>query len=195
MKQATLTVFILLFFISSYSAFAQKTVLIAYHSETGNTEMMARSVADGARSVDGIQVLLKQSADVTETDLKNADAIIVGSPVYNAAITPEISRFIASWPFEGSPLKDKIGAVFVTGGGISAGEELAQTGVLQSMLIFGMIVVGGPDWTQAFGASAITSEEPFAAGQPENIHPRFLEKGRKLGERVAQVTLRFSIAE
>lgn len=193
MKQITLTVLLIL--ISSCSAFAQKKVLIAYHSETGNTELMARSVAEGAGSVDGVEVLLKHSSEVTESDLTSAHAIIVGSPVYNAAITPEISRFISSWPFEGAPLKDKIGAAFVTVGGISAGEELAQTGILQSMLIFGMIVVGGPDWTQAFGASAITSEEPFAAQQPEDIHPRFLEKGRKLGERVAQITLRFSTAE
>lgn len=192
MKQTILTILLL---VSFCSAFAQKKILIVYHSETGNTEMMAQSVAEGAGSVDGVQVLMKQSAEVTENDLKNADAIIVGSPVYNAAISPEISRFISSWPFEGAPLKDKIGAAFVTAGGISAGEELAQTSILQSMLIFGMIVVGGPDWTQPFGASAVTGEEPFITQQPGDIHPHFLEKGRKLGERVAQITLRFSTAE
>jgi multimeric flavodoxin WrbA len=47
------------------------------------------------------------------------------------------------WPFEGTPLKDKIGAAFVSAGGISAGEELTQLSILHSMLIFGMIVVGG----------------------------------------------------
>jgi len=190
-----ITITVLLFLSTFCSASGQKQVLIAYHSETGNTEMLARSVADGVLSVEGVEVLLKPTSDVKESDLLHADAIIIGSPVYNAAVTPEISRFISSWPFEGAPLKDKIGAAFVTGGGISAGEELVQMNLLQSMLIFGMIVVGGSDWTQAFGASAVTSEEPFAAQQPEDIHPRFLEKGRKLGERVAQVTLRFSTAE
>ena len=187
-----ITITVLLFLTAFCSAEAQKQVLIAYHSETGNTEMLARSVADGARSVVGVEVMLKPVSEVTESDLLNADAIIVGSPVYNAAVSPEISEFISSWPFEGAPLKDKIGAAFVTAGGMSAGKELVQTSLLQSMLVFGMIVVGGPDWTQPFGASAVTSEDPFYVQSPSDIHPGFLEKGRKLGERVARISLRFN---
>jgi NAD(P)H dehydrogenase (quinone) len=190
MKKIAIT--ISLFLLSACATTAQKKVLIAFHSETGNTERMARSVAEGALSVEGVDVVMKAVGDVTESDLRTADAIILGSPVYNAAVSPEISAFIASWPFEGKPLKNKIGAAFVTGGGMSAGEELVQVSLLQSMLVFGMIVVGGPDWTQPFGASAITSEEPFSAQQPEAIAPAFLEKGEKLGERVAQTMLRFS---
>lgn len=171
---------------------AQKTVLVVYHSESGNTERMARAVAEGAGAADGIDVVLLTADQTTTDDLVSADAIIVGSPVYNANVTPEISRFIASWPFEGAPLKNKIGAAFVTAGGISAGEEIVQMNILQGMLIFGMIIVGGPDWTQPFGASAITGEPPFAAEDPDGIDERFLEKGRKLGERVAEVVLRMS---
>lgn len=181
------TVFVLNACVSS----AQKSVLIAYHSETGNTERMAQSVAEGAKSVEGVQVALKEVGDVKESDLITADAIILGSPIYNAAVSPQMSAFIASWPFEGGPLKNKIGAAFVTSGGISAGEELVQMSLLQSMLVFGMIVVGGPDWTQPFGASAVTSEEPFNIQAPEEIHAAFLEKGQKLGERVAQTVLLF----
>jgi NAD(P)H dehydrogenase (quinone) len=169
----------------------QKTVLVVYHSESGNTEQLARAVAEGARSVDGIRVKLVEAADASEDDLLQADAIIVGSPVYNANVSPEISRFIASWPFEGAPLKNKVGAAFVTAGGMSAGEEIVQMNILQSMLIFGMIVVGGPEWTQPFGASAITREEPFRAEYPTEIDERFIERGKKLGVRVAEVVMRF----
>jgi len=179
------------FLLISCTSNAQTSILIVYHSETGNTAAMAEAVADGARMVDGVAVFLKTSDETKELDLITADAIIVGSPVYNANVTPEISRFIASWPFEGEPLKNKIGAAFVTAGGISAGEELVQMNILQSMLIFGMIVVGGPDWTQPFGASAITGEAPFNIESPKELDEKFLERGRELGKRVAGIALNF----
>ena len=181
---------LLLFFFSGSHAFGQVHVLIVYHSESGHTEMMAQSVSDGAQSVDGVYVLLRTTENVTQDELLRANAIIVGSPVYNANVTPEISSFIASWPFEDQPLKNKIGAAFVTAGGISAGEEIVQMNILQSMLIFGMIVVGGPDWTQPFGASAVTGEPPFRVGD-NMLNQLFLDKGYKLGERVAEVSSAF----
>ena len=180
---------ILVILFTASTSHAQTNVLVVYHSETGNTERLAEAVAGGAAQVEGVDVVLKTSNKTNEQDLLNADAIIVGSPVYNANVSPEISRFIASWPFEGEPLKDKIGAAFVTAGGISAGEEIVQINILQSMLIFGMIVVGGPAWTQAFGASAIVGEPPFEAVSPEEIDEQFLDKGRALGKRVAELTL------
>ena len=91
-------------------------------------------------------------------------------------------KFMSEWPFEGNPLKDKIGAAFVTAGGMSAGEELAQVNILHTMLIFGIIVVGGDEWTSAFGASAITNESIF---KTEKLDKIFLQKGFSLGQRVA----------
>ena len=141
-------------------------------------------MAKGASSIPGVQVVLKRIDQTTTKDLLNADAIILGSPVYNANLAPEVVQFMSTWPFEGNPLKDKIGAAFVTAGGISAGEELAQVNILQSMLVFGMVVVGGDDWTSAFGASAITNEGVF---KTENLDKLFLQKGFSLGKRVAKI--------
>ena len=90
-------------------------------------------------------------------------------------------------------MKDKIGAAFVTGGGISAGEELAQLSILHSMMIFGMILVGGPSWDQAFGASAITGEQPFSSDSL--VDEMFLKKGYLLGQRVAEITRKFNTKE
>jgi len=163
---------------------AQTNVLVVYHSITGNTAQMAEAVAEGARSAVNVEVSLKTIDQTSLQDLLAADAIIVGSPVYNANVTAEVQAFISKWPFEDMPMKDKLGAAFVTAGGISAGEEITQMNILQSMLIFGMIVIGGPDWQSPFGASAIVYEPPF--GDYEGIAPQFLEKGRRLGKRVAE---------
>jgi len=161
-----------------------QNILITYYSKTAHTQSLAEEVAKGAASIPGVQVVLKKIDQTTTKDLLNTDAIIVGSPVYNANIAPEVVQFMSTWPFEGNPLKDKIGAAFVTAGGISAGEELAQVNILQSMLVFGMVVVGGNDWTSAFGASAITNEGVFKTAQLDKI---FLQKGYSLGKRVATI--------
>jgi len=104
---------------------------------------LAEAIAEGAQSVVGVKVKLLPLDQVQTDDLLAASAIILGSPVYNANIAPPVQEFINSWPFQGRPLRDKIGAVFSTGGGISIGEELVMLNLMHSMLIHGMIVIGG----------------------------------------------------
>jgi NAD(P)H dehydrogenase (quinone) len=91
MMRILITSFLLIFITQSVMA---QQVLVVYHSETGNTERMAQSVAEGARSVEGVEVELLSVDEVSTDQLIEADAIIVGSPVYNANVTPEISTFI-----------------------------------------------------------------------------------------------------
>ncbi|HDQ03846.1 MAG TPA: flavodoxin [Deltaproteobacteria bacterium] len=55
-------------------------ILIVYHSQTGNTKKMAHAVAEGARAVEGVEVILKRAADATEEDLVAADGLAVGTP-------------------------------------------------------------------------------------------------------------------
>jgi len=54
-------------------------VLIVYHSITGNTEEMARAVAEGAKSVGGTKVTLKKAADANADDLLSCDVAIFGT--------------------------------------------------------------------------------------------------------------------
>ena len=187
MKTKQFLLLILLFWVTSSIAQKAKTILITYHSKSGKTALMANAIARGAAIQDDIAVIVKPIEQTTTNDLLKADAIIVGSPVHNANMSSDVLKFIESWPFEGAPLKNKIGAAFVTGGGISSGEELVQVSILHAMLVFGMVVVGGDDWTAPFGASAITNEAPFAA----TMNDAFLLKGQNLGKRVATAVLRW----
>ncbi|MFC0261805.1 flavodoxin family protein [Fontibacter flavus] len=182
-------IFVLCFCFSiSLKAQSDKTILITYHSESGKTKAMAESIANGIHQVEGVEFILKPIRKVKEKEILNASAIIVGSPVYNANIAPEVQEFINSWPFEGRPLKNKIGAVFVTGGGFSIGEEAVMFSMIRAMMIHGMVIVGGDELEASFGASAITGEGDFAGKEVQEI---FLKKAEGLGKRVARLVLRF----
>ena len=177
----------LLIGLSTMTGCAQK-ILIVSHSVSGKTQKMAESVLAGAQRVGGVQVIMKEISSATVNDVLTSDAVIVGCPVQNGNPSPEILSFIRSWPFEGWPMRDKIGAVFVTGGGISAGEELAQLGLIQALMVQGMLVVGGGNWESSFGASAVTAEKPFDGATPDWM---FLIKAEALGQRVAQAARRW----
>ena len=177
----------LLIGLSIMTGCAQK-ILIVSHSVSGKTQKMAESVLAGVQRVGGVQVIMKEISSATVNDVLTSDAVIVGCPVQNGNPSPEILTFIRSWPFEGWPMRDKIGAVFVTGGGISAGEELAQLGLIQALMVQGMLVVGGGNWESSFGASAVTAEKPFDGATPDRM---FLSKAEALGQRVAEAARRW----
>ncbi|MGD8869110.1 MAG: flavodoxin family protein [Gemmatimonadales bacterium] len=170
------------------NAQCRATVLVAYYSETGHARTMAEALAAGAIEA-GATVVLRTVDSVATDALLAADAIVLGSPVHNANVAAPVQAFISGWPFEGRPLADKVGAAFVAGGGISAGQEATQLALVRALLIHGLVVVGGADWFSAFGAAAVTDEEPFVGGaQP--VDERFLAKARGLGARVARVAAR-----
>ena len=55
-------------------------VLIIYHSRTGNTEEMAKAVAEGAESIEGVEVIQKKVAEASVDDFLSCDAVAFGSP-------------------------------------------------------------------------------------------------------------------
>ena len=55
-------------------------ILIVYHSQTGTTERMALSVAEGAGSIEHVEVMLKRAGEATLEDLLTADGLAVGTP-------------------------------------------------------------------------------------------------------------------
>ena len=160
------------------------SILIAYHSRTGNTEKMAEAVVEGAKRVPGTTVVLRRVGQVTAEELFRADALIVGSPVYWSNMASEVKAFFDDWQFKFGvfpefKMRNKVGAAFVTGGQISSGKELTLLGILGAMLGNQMIVVSGGG---AFGATATTE------GDSPGIDQKELDGARALGQRVAEVT-------
>ena len=159
------------------------TILVTYHSATGNTEKMAQGVADGARGVAGTTIVLKRVGDVTADDLSSSDAVIIGSPVYFANMSGEVKTFLDNWSlkfrlFQAQKMRNKVGAAFATGAAPSAGKELTILSILAAMLNNQMIIVSGGG---GFGASATTG--PDSPG----IDDKELASARDLGKRAAEI--------
>ena len=144
---------------------------------------MAQAVAEGAKAISGTSVVLKRIADVAADDLSSSDALIVGSPVYFANMSGEVKTFFDNWSlkfglFQDRKMRNKVGAAFATGMGVSAGKEFAIQSIFAAMFINQMIVVSGGG---GFGASATTG--PDSPG----IDEKELASARDLGKRVAEV--------
>ena len=69
------------------------TILIVYHSQSGNTEKMARAVAGGARSIENVTVVLKNASQATLDDLLHCDGLAVGSPEYFGYMAGRVKDF------------------------------------------------------------------------------------------------------
>ncbi|MCX5827211.1 MAG: NAD(P)H-dependent oxidoreductase, partial [Deltaproteobacteria bacterium] len=56
------------------------SILIVYHTQTGNTGKMAQAVAAGARAIGDIDIVCKKAGEATLEDLLKADGLAVGTP-------------------------------------------------------------------------------------------------------------------
>ncbi|OPY78237.1 MAG: NAD(P)H dehydrogenase (quinone) [Syntrophorhabdus sp. PtaU1.Bin058] len=57
-------------------------VLIIYHSQSGNTEMLARSVVQGVVETEGAHAVFKRAVDADAHDIRDCDAMVICSPEY-----------------------------------------------------------------------------------------------------------------
>lgn len=152
-------------------------------------------------------IVYGHTSNVTFLDVMDADAIIIGSPVYNGNVHPDIQNWINYWHID-ADLSNKFGGAFATAGGIHAGADGTIMSILRSMMVFQMMAVGGDSWTSPFGAVATMYEDPFGDTQRTSyfdsncyyteeggrsgdhlVHPYFLRKAYGLGERIANVSV------
>ncbi len=85
-------------------------ILILYYSRTGNTEKMAKAVAEGTKTVQGVYAELYYHVE-PET-LSKFDAVIVGAPTYHHDMAVDFKMLFEETAVKGIGLKGKIGAAF-----------------------------------------------------------------------------------
>ena len=116
-------------------------IAIVYHSETGNTKMMAGLVKEGCESVDGVEARCMPIDAVDENYVVEAKAVIFGAPTYEGTCSWQMKRFLDTGP-EG--LAGKLAGVFASqnwpGGG---GASFAEMSIIAGLLVLGMMVYSG----------------------------------------------------
>jgi flavorubredoxin len=94
-----------------------KNLLIVYHSQSGNTEAMARAVAEGATAA-GANVTLKKAVEANDADLLGCDAIAIGTPNYFSYMAGMVKDFFDRvWIVVREKLADKPYVAFGSYGG------------------------------------------------------------------------------
>ena len=152
-------------------------ILILYFSKSGNTKKLAEAIVKGVENVDGVNAVLKKTAEVTKEDFVASDGVIAGSPVYFGLMAAQLKKIFDEFVGVRKKMEGKVGAAFATSGDPSGGKETTMMSIIQTMLIYGMVIVGDPmSATGHFGVSCV--------GAPDD---KIEDNGIKLGQRVAEL--------
>jgi len=116
------------------------SLLIVYYSKSGNTKKMAEAIADGARTVKNVEVVLKTVEEATNKDLVTADCIILGSPSYFRLPAWPVKKFIDESVEVFELLKGKKGGVFASAAG-KKGAKVCLQGLKDMLEEHGIIIV------------------------------------------------------
>jgi len=117
-----------------------RTVII-YYSRSGTTKKMAEIIYEELKkSKEEVDIFAADK--VSPQQLKDYDGIIVGSPTYYGGPAYQIKElFDESVSFHGS-LEGKAGGAFSSSANLAGGNETTVLGILQMMLIHGMVIQG-----------------------------------------------------
>jgi len=96
---------------------SQPTLLILYYTQSGNTERMARAIAEAAEA-GGVQAPLKRVEECELEDVVQADGLALGSPTYFSNVAWQVKTLIdeSIELYRGKQLKDKVAGLFTSSG-------------------------------------------------------------------------------
>lgn len=152
-------------------------ILVVYHSRSGNTEAMAKAVAEGV-CAGGVEAVLRRPNEVRADDLLEYEGMAVGSPAYYGMPAAEIMQLFDDSVTIHGQLAGRPGIAFSSAGNLGGGGETVCMGILQMMLVHGMVALG-----HARGAHY----GPVSVGHPDEAA---LTQCRAVGEALAKMVLR-----
>ncbi len=160
-------------------------ILILYDSATGHTAKMAALVAEGAESIAGMDVRVRDVGSAAAEDVHWCDGLAVGSPTNMGILSWKMKRF---WDDVMAPhwmkVDGKIACAFSSSGGWGGGSELACQSILTVLMNFGFLVFGVTDYAaklMTLHYGAVAAREP----RSEDVQEACRTLGRRLAEWVA----------
>jgi NAD(P)H dehydrogenase (quinone) len=196
-------------------------VLILYYSMYGHVEALATAVAEGAKKVAGVEVVVKrvpelmpeetarkagakldQAAPVATVDeLAEYDAVLFGTPTRFGNMCAQMRNFLDQTGklWMSGALVGKVGSVFASTATQHGGQETTITSFHNTLLHHGMVIVGVPYACQGLLAmDQITGGTPYGAttlaGVDGSRQPSANELAiaRFQGEHVARIAAKLS---
>jgi NAD(P)H dehydrogenase (quinone) len=151
--------------------------IVIYYSRSGHTKEMAEIIAESMNEA-GLSTDCQSVDKVKADDLLKYDAIVIGSPTYYGHMAGSIKQlFDDSVRFHGQ-LDGKVGAAFSSAANIGGGNETTIMGILEAMLIAGLVIQGDPQGDH-YG--------PVSVNKPDD---RVKRQCRRRGQRIAELTLK-----
>jgi NAD(P)H dehydrogenase (quinone) len=196
-------------------------ILVLYYSMYGHVETLAKAVAEGARSVEGVDVVIKRVPELvpeevarkagakldqeapiaTPDELSDYDAIIFGTPTRFGNMCSQMRNFLdqTGKHWTKGTLIGKVGSVFTSTATQHGGQETTVTSFHTTLLHQGMVIVGVPYSCQALlNMNEITGGSPYGAatlaGSDGSRQPseNELTIARFQGEHVAKIAKKLS---
>jgi NAD(P)H dehydrogenase (quinone) len=151
--------------------------IVVYYSRSGNTKEMAELIAKGMNDA-GLSTECRSVDKVRADELSAFDAVVLGSPCYYGQMAGPMKHLIDELVSRHGQLNGKIGAAFSSSANAGGGSETTILGILEAMLIAGMIVQGDPQGAH-YG--------PLSVGKPDD---KVRQQCERRGQRVAALVQR-----
>ncbi len=149
--------------------------IVVYYSRSGNTKEMAEIIAEAMNDAE-LKTECKSVDKVKTDDLFGYDAIVIGSPTYYGQMAGAIKQLIDDLVSRHGQLNNKVGGAFTSSANIGGGNETTIMGIIEGMLIAGMVVQGDPQGDH-YG--------PVSIGKPDE---RVRQQCKRRGQRIAELT-------
>ncbi|BDU50428.1 flavodoxin family protein [Haliovirga abyssi] len=121
----------------------KKTIKIAiiYYSKGNNTKLVAETIKIGLEEIENIEVKSMSLEELDPNYIKEAKAIIFGTPTYYANISWQMKKWFDE--SQGYNLEGKLGAVFATENHIGGGADTALLTLINHLMVKGMLIYSG----------------------------------------------------
>ena len=196
-------------------------VLVLYYSMYGHIEKMADAIAEGVRTVDGAEAVIKRVPEIipedraramgvkldqkapiaTTEELADYDAIIFGTPTRFGNMAAQMRNFLDQTGklWMNGALIGKVGSVFTSSGTQHGGQETTITSFHSTLLHHGMVIVGVPYsckgltvMTEITGGSPYGSSTLAGGDGKRTPSENELEIARFQGRHVAEIAKRLT---
>jgi NAD(P)H dehydrogenase (quinone) len=189
-----------------------KEILILYFSKYGATELLAREIANGVDSVEGVSSKIRTVPSIPISNKKNdnipdqgppyiekqdlfdCDGLILGSPCRFGNMAAELKYFLDNTINEwlNNALSEKPAGVFTSSGSMHGGQESTLLTMAIPLLHHGMLLTGIPfsekglsttrEGGTPYGPSHVSDETAQKSLSPDEV-----SLARALGKRISKI--------